>query len=593
MRRNVFLVATLRQPLRSILLMLLVCAVSFLSISRVVEYIVIREETERLSKYYCTIGMIEPYDPDEIDITGGRAIIAASESVLYEDCRRMNSAAMDTIYNEDISGFTSTTPERFAFFGRGKNPYPFSINVSDVFMYGELQNMQFIETREETGGYYVASLMIDTVITGYPEHVQENSICELVLRQEFWEGSETQFCDMIIGERYLVRACFNPYNKDGSTDLRMRPLYESGPLYIQVKSNANLDLGSPAYADLFSEIAIVSVNQHAMLVTSTKDMSTVPFVQESAKDYYLIDGRWINYDDNLNENRVCVVSNTFASLRGLTIGDRIKLTFRNIEFSIYGYIIDERDLQGWREYPIHEDEYEIIGLFNSLSDEEYRDLNSMYIPDACLPNEYIGLAGIYPSFGYSFVLKSNNYREAFISENEAALAEIGLSVSFLEDNYEIFWASVTQVRQTAYYNAITFAIIGAFVLLLSTFIYLRLRRKDFAITRAMGASSSRTVRKVLTPIAILGIIAVTVGGLLSWNYTLARASDSLTAVVGPEGIPITVTVPILWLVLLCAAMFIFLVLLSLIGALIKLSHPVMSLLQEIPERNKEKKPAST
>ena len=58
MRRNVCLKSTLRQPVRPLVLVLLIGAISFAFGARAVEYLVVNRETDRLAGYYRSIGSL-------------------------------------------------------------------------------------------------------------------------------------------------------------------------------------------------------------------------------------------------------------------------------------------------------------------------------------------------------------------------------------------------------------------------------------------------------------------------------------------------------------------------------------------------------
>ena len=68
MRKNIFLLSAVRQLVRTILLFLLISLISFSFVSRTVEYVVVRRETERLGSYYRSIGTLKPTDPEQTDV---------------------------------------------------------------------------------------------------------------------------------------------------------------------------------------------------------------------------------------------------------------------------------------------------------------------------------------------------------------------------------------------------------------------------------------------------------------------------------------------------------------------------------------------
>ena len=59
MKNRIYLKSTLRQPLRSILLLLLIGLLSAAFTVRVVEYVLIQRETGRLGDYYRAIGTLQ------------------------------------------------------------------------------------------------------------------------------------------------------------------------------------------------------------------------------------------------------------------------------------------------------------------------------------------------------------------------------------------------------------------------------------------------------------------------------------------------------------------------------------------------------
>ena len=58
MRTNVFLRSTRRQPLKAAVILFVVGAVTFAFVARAAEYLLVRQETERLSGYYSAVGAL-------------------------------------------------------------------------------------------------------------------------------------------------------------------------------------------------------------------------------------------------------------------------------------------------------------------------------------------------------------------------------------------------------------------------------------------------------------------------------------------------------------------------------------------------------
>src|SRR5690606_38106949 len=97
--------STIRQPIFTIFLLLILGLISFAFVSKVTEYLVVQRETNRLGGYYRSIGTLRNIsDPHYGYITEGVEVIRTSPYLAYEDYRRDISAVMDNIYNADIKG---------------------------------------------------------------------------------------------------------------------------------------------------------------------------------------------------------------------------------------------------------------------------------------------------------------------------------------------------------------------------------------------------------------------------------------------------------------------------------------------------------
>ncbi|MDR0491555.1 MAG: DUF6273 domain-containing protein [Oscillospiraceae bacterium] len=547
MRRNVYIKSTMRTPLRTLLLLLLIGAVSFAFISRLVEYVVVWNETDRLSESYRSIGKLEANAPELYDVSECAAIIAESQYTAFGDSRREYSGAIEGIYNADISGATNLSyPERLAMMSVQTEDMiaylkEHPVNVCDVFMYAELVSKSYIEKeyRIDLPGSvgrehcWRMEFIVQEVETGYPEYASEGDRLEVFFWPMYWDGTETQTEEMEKieeGSRYFIRAYYSLW---GSHETRLRPLTDGGPMYLKVAPGNNLDFGSPELLELYNDLDLARESQHSMYVTATKDMSAMEDTQEASRNFYLADGRWIDYSDNLAGNRACVVNLDFAETRGLALGDKIKLTLRSpYDISTWGgYIWDKRDRADWRSYPTLDAEFEIVGTYKVPANANDYLVNYMYIPDSCIPPEFGGVSIYFNSaLKYSFALKSSKDQEAFLAENKDALAALGFNATFLENGFETFWASATQIRRTTALNAAVFGLVAVMALALSAFLYVRMHRKEFAIQRALGTPAGSAVRKMLAPIAMIGVVAVTTGGLLSWGYTLGKAAETLAAV---------------------------------------------------------------
>lgn len=581
MKNRIYFKSALRQPVRTLLLLLLIGLMSFAFTARAAQYALIQREIGRLGGYYRSIGTIAKADPEDYDVTAGANLIAKSPYVEFEDRRGSCPAVLQGLYNGDIGGYTSD--------GYRETSLDRGLHISDVFVYGELMSKPYKRDMgsqpewEGIGDVYFFTLRVDEVEAGYPEYAAVGKtlnlyfIADETLDSGVLEGLE-------VGRRYFLKAFYDPMifiSLTPGEQFIVKPLNDSGLCFLPMEPGEQADLESPELAGLGEELAILQENLRAVCVTGTKDMSALPRAQQSAMlSYYLAEGRWLNRDDDLNARNVCVIHSEFADFRGLSVGDEITLTFRDFNTVLSGYILGGKGWENWREFPTHTESFEIVGLYGITSrDVQPTHRNTfMFIPDSRMPAGF----GRDPQFevaDYSFVLKSSRDQEAFIQENRQALAEMGYSLSFVENNAENFWASAAPILQSAFMSAAVFAAVLVMGLILTAFLYLRLRRRDFAALRAMGVPARKAGRDLVWPMAAVGLAGVAAGCVPSWRYAMAKAAQTLSAIPGPEGVEAAPELSPALAAAIGAVIFALLLIFIRAGAAFLSRRPVLELLQ--------------
>ncbi|HHW25731.1 MAG TPA: hypothetical protein GXX23_00100 [Firmicutes bacterium] len=603
MTKNVCLKSSLRQPVRALVLVLLIGAISFAFVSRAVEYLVVNRETDRLAGYYRSIGSLNVVAPGG---DAGQAVDLVSRSpyVAFEDRRRYCSGVLEDIYNSDVDGRFSFVP-------------------SDVLFYGKLLSKAHLPKRRGYPEEYQFNFAVDKVVAGYPEHVQEGGEVRLGFFPDdtglglgYVPGKnelETVYDSFEIGERYFARARFDPlcqafYRRlttDDSADiLIIQPLTKGGTWFKNVEPGASVDFTDPTLAGLADELAVIRENQHTMSVYGTADMSAMPDAQESSRWLYLIKGRWLDAEDNAEGRRVCVVHNDFAVRRGLSVGDKITLKLRDvtnrrrssIAGAFYGnpvargavvhpgYILPGEDWNAWQDYKTCTEEFEIVGLYGILWDLQPSFFSTeMYIPDSCMPAGYCSGEEIDLSL-YSFVLDSPEHEDDFVAENRQSLEKLGIEVRFVETGWDNFQAAAVPLKRSLAINVRVFSAILVPAMALASFLYLWQRKRDFAILRSLGVPRGEGIRQLVWSMAVIGVTGVAGGGALSWGYALRKASKTLASLQGPKGASPSANLSPAWLALLCVMALAVLLSLAIAGARVMSSRPVLALLQGTESR---------
>lgn len=207
----------------------------------------------------------------------------------------------------------------------------------------------------------------------------------------------------------------------------------------------------------------------------------------------------------------------------------------------------------------HNFEFEIVGTYYMPDSMSSRDRILVYIPDSVMPSDFGGdtLTSTEPAM-FSYVLSSYKDVNVFIQENRDALADMGLSIAFLNNNAEGFWEIMEPLQGAKMIVIIACAVLLILTLALSVYLYLYQRKKEFAIMRALGTPSKMVRSQLLLPMGMIGGAGIAIGGYAAWQYAMKQ--------IGQVMAPLTrwrVEIPnfeppsMLLLLALCTAIFLY------------------------------------
>jgi len=487
------------------------------------------------------------------------------------------------------------------------------IHVSDVWFTGVVTNngIMFDSGRGEFGSYNI-TLVADEVLAGYPECLPEGGLMRVFWPLPSSDSMENPLADLQPGERVFIKSYFDLLFTLGmsfgagsdysaaSLFLVIKPI-DDNVWYIPLAQDERLDMDAPGLAELKSEFGILCSNQSTIWLHSTKDMSSMPDTQQASHKLFLEDGRWVTYDDHINKRAVCVVHSRFAELRGLTLGDTLPVTMRDLgeyaNYYAYGYIPtkefwesipDGEKLAGWQDFPTVEISLEIVGIYNDYTQlEAYSYMSpyslTAYIPDSVVPEGFCVSSELANTL-YSFKLKTSGDQDLFINENKDALLDIGISLIFTDNNAAAFWPSATSILQSALFNIIIFSLTAVVGLSLAVLLYLLMSRKVYAILRALGTSSRQADLGLFFPVMFISVIGILAGGLPAWNYAQNKAVETLSEIEQFGGAETIDPISGIWLALLCLGLITLVLLIIRIGTISVAKRPVLGLLQGVHAR---------
>jgi hypothetical protein len=588
MKIDTYLKSTLRRPFRSLLLIILLALISFGFITKTVEFILVQRETDILGSYYRSIGVLKNVkDPQSGDVSAGIKIIENSPWFAYGDQKRMASGVMQQSFNSDneFTGGTTNRSDLMKVFPKVDWP---NIHNSDVWFIGELIDKEEVKDYQQpedkqTIGYYF-SFMVDTLLAGYPENISQGQPKSLLF---MYEGNETAIPiiqKMALGERYFIRGWHDGgfevdlkwENTYGCLD-QIIPLNDHQLWYISVDKGAIIDFNNPEMATLKNKIDVENENLHALGIIATTDMSALPQMQEASRMFYLTEGRWLNHQDDLAGRKVIVIPENFAEFRDFKLGYEIRLTFRPLTDAYFGFIRDGKDASAWKSYPTYQETFRIVGIYNNTSGFAYLS----FIPNSSLPVGFESTSE--PQFryinDYSFILDSSRNQTQFVREYKVPLEELGINLTFLENNGQAYWAAIDPIRNSLSTDVLIFGVLILAALIMAAFLYIMQHRREYAILRTLGVPVKQANSQLLLPFLFSGVLGIIVGGLPAWNYAIEQAKATLSTLPTPAGVYPSANLGLLYLVGLCTVIFLLLVLLSMAGVFMLSNTPVYELLQ--------------
>ncbi len=488
MEAKLFWKSVIRRKTGLLLLLALLTASAFGFLLRTVEYLAVSRGIDQVEAGYQMIGSLSSQDGD---VTEGVSLVEESPYVGYVDINRCAGAVLSGLYNADIDGISSIRGPELGF----------QLEISDILVWAEVtEKKETVRNRIPT---YQYDLVLKEAVYGYPEYTEPGKQIHIFWRPRAGEGQNA--ADMEVGRTYLIKCYYDGYSggwSGNSMYFKLKKL-EEGIWFREGEPDERVA------AEYIDENAMTQErNRHAMLATTAVDMSAWPAVQENARDFYLEEGRWLDRQDQEEGRRVCVVEKEFARIRGLHVGDTLTLTLRDAELFRWGYVTSPEE-ETWETREKVTEDFEIVGTYGRLYGEPARSYwpsfggNYLYLPDSCLPEEYVNPKEVM-AYAFSFVLTSPKDKEAFIQELEEPLKEKGITISFVENNWDSFYEAAKEIRQGAFYSLLIFGAVLAVALGAAAFLYLWQRKKEIAIARALGVPVGRAAFGACLPMLLLG-----------------------------------------------------------------------------------------
>lgn len=360
-------------------------------------------------------------------------------------------------------------------------------------------------------------------------------------------GKTIDFCDhrtehpepLEAGKTYITFITLNPINVDkheGFTGLME---------YIPVRIYKNqthlwVETEEETYWDKIAGM-LKMCHEKMVPVTPVNDLQLLQPFHDG--DAVLVEGREMNRSEYESGAKVCLVSQKFAKLNDLQVGDSLPLQFY---FADYKYPLCEvawtgeglnaeaLDADGNVLDAFQESEYKIVGIYSysvTLTNNPHAlAANQIFVPEnSILENfeDHVLENGPMQAYNTSFRIKNGSagkFMEEFSKLPENSLLEI----EFDDGGYETFASRIKNIRIVAGVLFFAgFALLSATIAFLMYFLILKQRRRT-AVERTLGMTKRQCIVSLLGGIVVLTAVCGTlgVGTGMKMNRVVQEAADN-------------------------------------------------------------------
>ena len=592
---KLFLKSTLRKPLFAIIYVFLIAVSSMAFTSNALETLFAVKSIDTIKKYYRPIG----YLSGNPDVREGKEIISKSPYLDIENVMLNSRGKLIDIENPDVDGVGV------------KNAY--YKHTNEVVFAGILINKSKVDNPKGRGYYYEMEFEVTGIEAAFKDYMSVGD--SIYIRSipgiediptpdipyyptEQDEAFVKEYKTLAKEKNYIVRAYYYESNKINSVGVAQRgragsnfiilPLIpdENTGYFKEIKNDSDYQEEMPE--KLKNYVEYLNYNRKMLSIIGMKDVSLFPTFQEKAKRYYIVEGRALNAEDDAAKNKVCLIHENFAKLRGLGVGDTIKMEVKKNTRAedVDGYAMWE-DWDIWKDSPGEEAEFEIVGLFNDMGFYYISPYGQgIFVPASCIPEgysrNYLKESG---ENNYSFVLKNPEDIESFTKENEKILGDLGYTIMWVDNSAEMFLGVSNKIKESAVTGTVLSGLLMIVVLSAVCIIYVNQRKKEYAVAKALGAKTGFSffcMDMAFCVITVPGIIA----GAVIGQRKMLKDSEVLLKPLEEYAKSVKLSAPqTVWLILTMLCILAFIILVLIICNMVLGKIPVFSLLHGNRKKN--------
>ena len=376
-----------------------------------------------------------------------------------------------------------------------------------------------------------------------------------------WVSSDT-ILGLEKGKRYLFVASVNTYaNLNGIgeeeqaadrfrvyTALGDDSLYGVCDYITPLEGEPENYLETEKFAGVRQMIEIMEADRYTVDVHYLEDMRGIKRYQDGALQSTR--GRLLTREDSLEHNPVCIIPESMAQRQGLELGDTLRLQLGDkvleqfVPMGAVAYSVP-RYAENWTEQ-----EFTIVGTFTEggltrlPAEETFWTFgeNAVLVPLSFLP-ETADTAGreLKPT-EITYVIDDADSIIPFRDEVLPQLLEAGYTVSFTDGGWPAVREQLSQAGSLSLVKLSAFALSALLVMLLTVYLYILRKKKEYAVMRALGCPARQARRALLFPLFVLAVPAVLLGSVGAVIYT-HRAAEANAAEFAAMGLTMDSSIP--------------------------------------------------
>lgn len=580
MRPKLALKTLLRSPARTVLIFILLAAVTFALFSQVMEYSITSREMKKAVSLYNGVTAVESSPaPEEAKDMSTPLIMFSDErvnaEVLPEHWRNIyENLSYDHLTQEqtdkiDSLPYVTYTDTRYMTAGYSDTYY----RVDDGIEFYEYTNQCVVEGTVEvvqTDKLAVGDLEL---LAGVPRRAFGDNSIYVVAEQDdathlgmtaerdgvsedmaiYYNGGGdvpriTNFVtvnskygidwlsEIEAGKRYVFVLRYEDYSNNLASPLKY---YLTDPFVDEYCDAVYCVDGEPEnylekeeYAGLKAYIDSVNARRCTFDVVYTENTGSIRYFSD--RTIGISEGRGITPEDTKHGRNVCVIHHDMAMEHGLSVGDTFTLKLGDKLFEQYmakGAISVSPETEAEN---LTEVQLEIVGIFKDtrkdeiMSDDPFwsYSANTVFVPKHLLNADTAGHT--FAPGEVSFVVENAWDIPAFVQECIPEIEAMGLTVFFSDSG----WTDMLEnYKETEKLSLIKIAVLTAAVAIstgFAAYLYIVGKRREYAIMRVLGTDKKKSGRALLIPLSVLSVCAVAAGSAAAYIYTVFNVRNNET-----------------------------------------------------------------